>query len=470
MTFTAHTPSSSLWKTDAKVMAKLATAFAFVQFNITLTGAVDTALAGRAGAIALATCGLGSAFFMAVGVLVQGCGFGAEPFVAQALGAQQPREAQRWLWQGIYVSLLFSLPIWGIGYLGSRSMSHLGISPELAEGAHDYLLGRLPSLPLFGVMSALRAYLQACHRNRPVVVSAVVMNIANLLVNYVLLFGDAGLQRLGLPTVGMPTLGVLGLGLGSTLATVLQVVLLGVAVYRELSHTSATRLWLPQPARMRRLLALGVPVGLQMFAEVALFAGVGFLMGSMGAIAAAGHQAAIMLASCTFAMCVGVGNAVAVQVARAVGAADQGAQRRRGIVGLLLGCGIMGLTSVVMWVWPQALVSLMTNEPAVVAQATTLLRIAAVFQLVDGAQTVACGALRGLGKTRLAFLANVVAYWCIGFPTAYVLAIVYAWGPEGLWWGLVAGLATAAAVLVAIFWQASGTLVERLDARAALSL
>ncbi len=120
-----------------------------------------------------------------------------------------------------------------MGYFGSLSMSHLGMAPGLATGAHDYLVGRLPSLPLFGVMSVLRAYLQACHRNRPIVISAVVMNVANLLVNYVLLFGDAGLRRMGLPAVGVPALGVFGLGLGSTLATVLQVILLGIAVYRE---------------------------------------------------------------------------------------------------------------------------------------------------------------------------------------------------------------------------------------------
>ncbi len=357
--------------------------------------------------------------------------------MAQALGAQQPREARRWLWQGLYVSLLFSLPVWGVGYLGSRSMSHMGVSFEMAAGAHDYLVGRLPSLPLFGVMSVFRAYLQACHRNRPIVISAVVMNVANFFVNYVLLFGDAGLQKVGLPVLGIPALGVFGLGLGSTLASVLQVGLLGFAVYREPSYTSTTRAWLPQPARMWRLLCLGVPVGMQMFAEVALFAGVGFLMGSMGAIAAAGHQAAIMLASCTFALCVGVGNAAAVQVARAVGAADAPALRRR-----------RGAS----WVWRPGM---RRHEPDLRspcgcgprsarpaddprarrggAQAATLVRIAAVFQLVDGAQTVACGALRGMGKTRLAFVANVLAYWGVGLPTAYGLAIVYEPGAhEGL--------------------------------------
>ena len=444
-------------------MAKLAGVFAFVQFNITLTGVVDTALAGRGGTLALAACGLGSAFFMATAVLVLGVGFGVEPFVAQALGAERPEDARRWLWQGLYVAFLASLPVWLVGYLGSRSMSHFGISSELAAGAHDYLVGRLPSIPLFGLMSVLRAYLQACHCNRPIVIAAVAMNVVNIVVNYILMFGDPGLEGLGLPALGVPPLGVFGLGLGSTLATVLQVAMLGYAVHCETPEPAALHARRPHPQRMKRVLALGVPVGLQMFAEVAVFAAVSFLMGAMGDVATAGHQAALMLASATFALCVGVGNATSIQVGRAVGAGDGPGQRRCGVLGLILGCAIMTLSSLAMWLFPGALVRLMTDETEVIAQGVILLRIAGVFQLVDGLQTVACGALRGLGKTRFAFAANVVSHWCIGLPTAYFLAIACHRGPEGLWWGMVAGLSTAAVVLVGVFWRVSAKPVAALE-------
>ena len=167
----------------------------------------------------------------------------------------------------------------------------------------------------------------------------------------------------------------------------------------------------------------------------------------------AAHQAVLMLVSITFGVCVGIGDATSVQTGRAVGAGDVADARRSGITGLILGSTVMAVAACIMWLCPDHLIGLLTSNTEVRQVASTLLAIAAIFQLMDGIQAVSAGALRAVGKTRAAFVANVGAHWCIGMPTAYVLAVVCNLGAAGLWWGLVAGLSVTAAILLTIFMR-----------------
>lgn len=193
---------------------------------------------------------------------------------------------------------------------------------------------------------------------------------------------------------------------------------------------------------------VGVPVGLQLFAEVAMFSVVGVMMGAMGETAMAAHQATMMLASMTFGICVGIGDATAVQTGQAVGRGDLLAARRTGRMGLALCTGVMTAASAAMLAFPRPLTRLFTDNDATLDVATKLLGAAAFFQLADGIQAVCTGALRGVGDTRSAFLANVGAHWLVGMPVGYGLSRLGDLGPVGLWWGLVAGLTTTASVLM----------------------
>ena len=458
------------WRAELVSLLRLAAPLVFVQFNSQLTSFVDTALAGRDGEMTLAAAGLGSTVFFTASVVGLGCGFGLDPFVSQALGADQPRAARGWLWQGIYLSLAVSVPLWGLAWALALALPAMGVEAQLAAAAQDFLLGRLPSLPPFCLVAVLRTYLQANHVTRPVVVSAVVMNLFNFGVDCLLLWGDAALLAVGLPAVGLPAFGVLGLGVASSLATLLQAAMLAYAVSQVRVGSLAVGadrvgvLHHPQRARLLRLARVGLPAGLQLLAEVGIFGLVGILMGGMGARTMAAHQTALQLASMSFSMCLGTGLATAVQVGRAVGRNDGAAARRVGILGVGVGVGFMLLSALAMWLIPEALVGLLSRDPMIFEAAVPLLGVAAFFQIADGAQAVATGALRGAGVTRWSFVANVLGHWGLGVPMACLLTYHLGWGPRGLWWGLTVGLTAVALALCSHFWSVSSRPLRRLEA------
>jgi MATE family multidrug resistance protein len=206
----------------------------------------------------------------------------------------------------------------------------------------------------------------------------------------------------------------------------------------------------------RTLARVGVPIGMQLLTEVGVFAFVTVLMGRLGATATAAHQIALGLASFTFMAVIGMGNATAVRVGRAVGAGDIGGPRRAGLIGVGLGAGYMLVCAAIFLAFPRQLAALFTNDPVVQDAAVVLLRIAAVFQIADGIQGVASGALRGAADTRFASWANVACHWGVGLPIALLLAFHLGYGAPGLWWGLSAGLFAVAAVLVTRFVRISG--------------
>jgi MATE family multidrug resistance protein len=192
-----------------------------------------------------------------------------------------------------------------------------------------------------------------------------------------------------------------------------------------------------------------------MGAEVGIFALVGFLAARLGAVPLAAHQLAISIASLTFTVAVGFGNAGSVRVGWAVGARDRDGARRAGLAAFGAGTAFMTLAALVLFAFPSAIARLMTDDPAVVAAAAPLLQVAAVFQISDGVQGVGAGVLRGAGETRFTFLANMVGHWALGFPAAALLGFAAGLGVTGLWWGFVMGLSAVGAALLARFLRVS---------------
>jgi MATE family multidrug resistance protein len=194
---------------------------------------------------------------------------------------------------------------------------------------------------------------------------------------------------------------------------------------------------------------VGAPIGLQQFLEYAAFGAVGLLVGHLGAVAMAGHQATINLASLTYMVPLGVGAAAAARVGRAVGAGDAGGARRAATAALVWGIGFMLVSAAVLLLAPRALARLYTPDPAVIAVTAALIPLAGVFQVFDGLQVVSLGVLRGVGDTRAPMLVNIVGFWLIGIPVGVWLGLRRGMGPAGLWIGLVVGLAATGVVLAA---------------------
>ncbi len=425
---------------ELRELLSLMLPLALVQVGYTALGFVDTAIAGLDRGVTIASVGLGGGLFYSVAVLGTGTALVVDPLVSQALGAGDRVHARRVLWNGIYLAALITVPLTMIMLVTALSLTSFGVEAEVAEGTFAYLLGR--ALSLFPLICAvtMRGYLQAAGHPRVILWAVLVANLLNGPLSYLFL----------------PRYGALGIGVAAALGTLGQLAILAWVVSRvpvpegtEERYRHFDRVVFAQQVRV------GVPIGLQMFAEVGAFVLVGVLMARVSAVAIASHQVALMFASITFSVCVGMGSATSVQVGRAIGAGDTAKTRRVGLLGLVLGGVIMLIPSVVMTVIPDIVVQVMTRDPAIVHQAAVFLRIAAVFQIVDGVQAVGAGALRGAGMTRVSFIANLVGHWLIGIPLALLLTFGFDFGPSGLWWGLTVGLAVVAAWLAITFWHAS---------------
>nr|MDJ0892769.1 MATE family efflux transporter [Gammaproteobacteria bacterium] len=203
------------------------------------------------------------------------------------------------------------------------------------------------------------------------------------------------------------------------------------------------------------LLQLGLPIALVTVLEVGLFAAVGLLMGSLGAQAIAAHQIAINYAALMFMIPLGISMATTVRVGQASGAGYALAARRAGLVGMAMATAAMVVSALVMLAFPDLIVSIYTTDQTVAELAKSLLLMAALFQVSDGLQVGALGALRGLKDTRVPAMVTFVAYWLVGLPLAWSLGVAQALGPQGLWVGLVAGLSIAAIMLSLRFWRIS---------------
>jgi MATE family multidrug resistance protein len=436
-------------RTEVRALVRLAVPLAVANAGQSLMGVVDAAVVGRAGAAQLAGVGLGSLLFFAVSVLGMGTMMGLDPLVSQALGGGDARRARHFLWQGAWlalgIGLLLAIPLAFVPLL----LGPLGIAPDVAVQASGHLLARLPSLPAFLFFFAARAYLQGVNAPRAVLLSAVLANVVNLLLDLLLVFGGDHLPAWTGPLRALPPLGAVGSGIATSAATWMQAAFVAWAVGRV--PVAGTWLRRPVPGEMRLAVKVGAPIGLHMAAEVGLFAMVGVLAGRLGAVPMAAHQVAIALASFSFNAAVGIGNAGSVRVGWAVGSRDTPAARRAGLVAFGTGAALMSTWGLAFLLFPGIFARLMSSDPAVVAATTPLLRVAGVFQVSDGIQAVGAGVLRGAGDTRFTLWANLVGHWALGMPAALGLGLALGWGITGLWWGLLIGLSAVALALFARF-------------------
>ncbi|WP_242340365.1 MULTISPECIES: MATE family efflux transporter [unclassified Anaeromyxobacter] len=461
------TPAVSPLRAEVSALVRLAVPLAIAQGGQALMGVVDTAVVGRAGPLPLAGVGLGNVLFMALSVLGMGVMQGLDPLIAQALGAGDPARARRLLWQGTWLALALSAALAVPFLLAPAALEPLGIDADVAREGGRYLVWRLPGLPFFLLYFSGRAYLQAHGVVRPMVVATVLANLLNVPADVLLVFGGAGLPAVAGPLRAIPPLGAAGAAIATSLCAVAQAALLALAV-RGVPRPPGRVARAPDGPALRAALAVGLPVGLHMGAEVGIFALVGFLAGRFGALPLAAHQLAISIASLTFTVAIGFGNAGSVRVGWAVGRRDRAGARRAGLAAFGSGAAFMSLSGLVFFLFPGPIARAMTDDPALVAAAVPLLRIAALFQLSDGIQGVGAGVLRGAGETRFAFAANLVGHWALGFPATVLLGFTLGLGVTGLWWGFVLGLTAVAVGLYARFLRVSAREIVPLADRAAV--
>jgi len=440
---------------ELRILLRLALPLALATAGQALRGLVDTAVVGRAGAVQLAGAALGNAVVFTVAILGIGTLMGVDPLISQALGARDEVRARRLFWQAIRVSAVAStvlvLPAVGLAF----ALEPLGIAPDVARASRSFILWRLPGLAALLAFYAQRAYLQAVGAARALLWATVLANVLNLLGDLLLVFGGAGLPTWTGPLRWIPSMGAGGSALSTTLVQWAEVAFLAWVVRQVPIPTWPANLHARLVEDERRILRVGIPIGLHFGAEVGVFALAGFLAGRLGAESLSAHQIVLTFSSVTFTFALGIGNAGSVRVGLAVGARDTPGARRAGLLAFGAGAAFMGCAAIAYLAFPGQLVALMTDAPGIAALAVPLFTVAAVFQVSDGLQGVGAGVLRGAGDSRFTFSANVVGHYLIGLPLALVLGFQMHQGVVGIWWGLCAGLTAVAIALVGRFLRVS---------------
>ncbi|HEX6640935.1 MAG TPA: MATE family efflux transporter [Thermoanaerobaculia bacterium] len=441
------------FRDELRRMIRLATPLAVAAAGTNLMGLVDVAVLGRLSARDLAASGLANAIFFSFSVFGMGMVMGVEPLIAQAIGAGDRVRARHVLWQGIWLALATAGALTTCLLIAALLLPHIGSQPELIRPATVYLLIRVLSIVPFLLYFVMRAYLQAQHITRPLLFSMVAANVFNLGADILLVFGGGVLPPWAGVFRRIPAMGVAGAALATVACTILQFVWVGMAAFRVEVHGRVDHRW--NRPEIERAFRVGLPLGLQTGAEVAIFALVGVLASRLGTLELAAHQLAISLASLTFCVALGVSSAGTVRVGRAIGARDVAATRSAGYAAFLLGASVMGISALSFALFPRSIARLVTDQEDVIATALPLMLVTAVFQISDGIQAVGAGVLRGAGDTKRTFYVNILGHWCIGLPVALFLGFRRQLGVVGLWWGLCAGLTVVAVLLFLRFERLS---------------
>ncbi len=420
---------------------------------------VDTMMVGHLpnSATAMGAVSLGSGIFIVLALFGGGLLLGLDTLVSQAFGAGEREDCHRSLLNGIYLSValtpLLAAPVW----LLPRILGGMQIDPGVLALTIPYTkalaVGLLPLLLYF----AVRRCLQAMNMVRPIAFALVSANIINAFGNWIFVYGK----------FGMPALGAVGSGWSTAVArTYLALVLVGYLLWYD--HKHRTEL-LKTPVdidftRIRLLIILGFPAALQFTLESGVFALVTALIARLGAVPLAGHQIALNTVAFTYMVPLGIASAAAVRVGQAIGRKDPQGAGDAGGTAILIGAGFMTLASVGLLVFPYWIARMYTPDVAVIRSTRLLLAAGAAFQLFDGLQTVATGALRGTGDTRTPMLCHFSAYWLIGLPLGAWLCFRRGWGAFGLWAGLSLALVLIGIVLLLVWRRAVHKLVKHLPA------
>ena len=405
----------------------------------------NTVMVGRLGALPLAAAGLGGMLYFTGGVTLQGVLSAVAPLAAQSLGGGNRHAAGRIAGAGLMLAVLLALPFVAALTSLDRLLWAVGYDAALAAEIGHYLRAIAWGAPAFLGFAVLRSLLAALSHTRSVMAVLLVCVAGNAALNWVLIFGH----------LGAPALAVAGSGYASAINQWLILaglalcarIMPGLAGLRVLRNAFAPS-WTP----MANILRLGLPIGGIMGVEVGVFLAAGILIGLLGTAALGAHQLVLNCAGISFMVPLGVGQAATVRVAYELGAGRALAARRAAFAALALGIGFMSATAVVLWTVPGAIIAAYIDiaDPAnraTVEIARRLLVIAALFQVFDGMQTIAAGALRGYKDTMVPMLLAGFGYWGAGFGGGWLLAFPLGYGAVGLWWGLALGLAVVAILL-----------------------
>ena len=438
-----------LWRTELAETYALAWPLVLANLTQQVIQATDILLMGRLGASQLAAATLALNLTFTFNLFLLGLLTASAPMMATALGqrANAVRDVRRTFRAGLWLIVIAMPPYWlALWHVGDLMLA-FGQSAELASQGQTFLRAYMWCTAPWLLFQLLRNFVSALERPRIILWLSIFGIGLNALLSWSLIFGHFGL----------PAFGLLGGGIGSSLTWLVMCAALVAVTLRERRFRRFHLFghwWRFDPQRLAAMVRLGWPIGLTMALEMGVFALAVYFMGWIGEAAVAAHAVALQLAAITFMVPLGLGQAATVRVGRALGRGDPAGITRAGWTAWVGGVAFMGAMAIGMWAFPRPLVTLfLADVPAnaqVIALAIGFLQVAAAFQLVDGAQVIGAGMLRGLHDTRWPLIFALVGYWGIGLGIGAWLAFAADWQGVGIWVGLAAGLA---AVAVLMLWR-----------------
>ncbi len=451
------------WGHHVRATLKIGAPLIAAQLTQQAIQVTDTVMLGWLSAEALAAGVLASTLFFVGFIAGTGFAYAVMPLAASAAGADDVRGVRRvvrmGLWVGALVVSVLMVPLW----FGGPILSLTGQDPELVAMAVQYLgVAQWALYPAVAVM-VLRSFLSALERTQVVMWATLAGAGLNVLLNWMLIFGNWGAPALGIRGAAIATLG------SQSLILLLLVAYVLTRPYLK-KYELFVRFLRPDWDAFREVLRLGVPISATILAEVGMFSISSLLVGRLGTVPLAAHGIALQITSVVFMIPLSLASAGTVRVGRALGRRDPQSLDRaaRTVMAMSLAVAVSG--ALVLWLMPAPLIRAFLDdaEPeraAIVATGTAFLAVAAVFQVVDTMQVISVGLLRGLSDTRVPMWIAVASYWGLGLPAAWILAFPLGMGGVGIWIGLALGLSAAAVMLTWRFAQRDGLGLVRYPAR-----
>lgn len=449
--------SSRSWVEEVSRLLRLAGPLMVNSLSIAGIQFADAVMAGRLGARALAAVAVGASTWFLGFMVCLGLLMAISPIAARHYGAGESELIGRYTRQGILLAVLLGLGVIGAAYaLAGPLLAAIGVDPGFREITVGYVHAIALGAPAICIFLALRFTTEGIGYTAPLMYLSLFGLACNVFLNWVFIYGK----------FGAPALGAVGCGVASAITMWLMMLALLVFVYRHPRYRPLrifARVPRPRGPVLREIVALGAPIAISITAEAGLFSAVSILVGTLGADITAAHQIAINFASTTFMVPLALSAATTIRIGHALGAGNAAAARYSGRIGISACAAFMTLSALGMLLFRDAVVTLYTNDPAVRTIAISLLLMAAIFQIADGIQVGAAGALRGYKDTRMPMVITAFAYWVLAFPLAWLAAVVYRAPPAWIWGGFVVGLSVAAVLLSARFLRVSRSAVEESD-------
>jgi len=406
------------------------------QLGQVMVGVADNIMVGQVGYIPLAGASLGNAifyFFMTFGL---GVSFAITPLVGFADGQGDKKQCGQVLRHGLVVNSVLGIILFALVMITANNLHLFGQEQAVVEQATPYIFVIGFSMIPFLVFQSFRQFSEGLSMTKVPMVVSVSMNILNIILNYILIYGK----------FGAPELGLLGAGIATLISRIVMAIVMMVYVLsnkRFKPYLSGLGIKNLDFTLIKDLLKIGIPAGLQFVFEIGAFSMAALMMGWIGAPTQAAHQIAINMASISYMTVSGLGAAAAIRVGNQLGKKDYKTMRRAAMTLIAMGTTFMAIFALIFIVFKEDLPLIYNDKPEVVSIAAGLLIIAALFQISDGVQVIALGALRGMKDVKVPTLITFFAYWIIALPLGYVLAFNYGYGANGIWIGLFLGLTIA---------------------------